>query len=677
MSIKGKIAGVAYEGEGEVFDTVKSHLEKIQEASDENDGDVCATVNYKGKWYKKAQTFYTIMATLEVGNALKRSEENEESNWPKDFFEALVRSDWREWVVAVQKENDSWRTFNASEEVRYVDMEQGASLIPLGELYTIKRTGQHKFRQYAMGNLLKAGKDYGDTFSSTVSGDGLRWFCALAAACNKRIKGWDATTGYLQTKQRIKVYAYLPSHHGYSDMEFEDLAVFRKQLLKIMKDKGIKGIKEFSRQQKQERKWKPNTVLELKSSTYGIPDAGQAFAMFMQGLHIKKCGLTQCDVDPAIYFKIDEETASTEDKKRVKDFIIAITWVDDVRYFGTNKCIEEYEQAIKKNCKCTMEGESTEFVSIEMKQDLDNKTLELTQSVYWEKAVERFAEFLPKEKIKNRRIPLSAADERLLTEPTEEEMKEAEHLPFPNLLGVVQYPSAFTKPEMRYAMSVLSRHRTKWGKRHFIILLKSLEYGFCTRKRGIIYLGFLDKEDLNILVAYADSSLSIPRSQGCRMVLMNGAIISFSSKRHSTTDDSTAAAELTEQHLCACDVEGLRSLMKEIGLEQMRPTIIYQDNQAAIHIANSRGALAKKTRAMDLRTLAVRNKVEDLKVIPVYCETSKMLADIGTKALDPHRFEILRDIMTGYAVLEAKGSGNWNQVSALMIRMARNKNMCG
>ena len=310
MSIKGKIAGVAYEGEGEVFDTVKSHLEKIQEASDENDGDVCATVNYKGKWYKKAQTFYTIMATLEVGNALKRSEENDESNWPKDCFEALVRSDWREWVVAVQKENDSWRTFNASEEVRYVDMEQGASLIPLGELYTIKRTGQHKFRQYAMGNLLKAGKDYGDTFSSTVSGDGLRWFCALAAACNKRIKGWDATTGYLQTKQRIKVYAYLPSHHGYSDLEFEDLAVFREQLLKLMKDKGIKGIKEFSRQQKQERKWKPNTVLELKSSTYGIPDAGQAFAMFMQGLHIKKCGLTQCDVDPAIYFKIEYPNTS-------------------------------------------------------------------------------------------------------------------------------------------------------------------------------------------------------------------------------------------------------------------------------------------------------------------------------------------------------------------------------
>jgi hypothetical protein len=109
--------------------------------------------------------------------------------------------------------------------------------------------------------------------------------------------------------------------------------------------------------------------------------------------------------------------------------------------------------------------------------------------------------------------------------------------------------------------------------------------------------------------------------------------------------------------------------MKEVGLEQMEPTKIFQDNQAAIHIANNRGALAKKTRAMDMRTLAVRNKVEDMKVIPVYCETIKMLADIGTKALEPNRFEILRDILTGYGVLEAIRKGNWNEIAALLISM--------
>jgi hypothetical protein len=31
----------------------------------------------------------------------------------------------------------------------------------------------------------------------------------------------------------------------------------------------------------------------------------------------------------------------------------------------------------------------------------------------------------------------------------------------------VQYPSNYTKLEMKYAMSILSRHRTKWGLNHF------------------------------------------------------------------------------------------------------------------------------------------------------------------------------------------------------------------
>jgi hypothetical protein len=173
-------------------------------------------------------------------------------------------------------------------------------------------------------------------------------------------------------------------------------------------------------------------------------------------------------------------------------------------------------------------------------------------------------------------------------------------------------------------------------------------------------------------VSYADSSLSLPRSQGCRLVMMNAGVVSFTSKRHTTTDDSTAAAELTEQHLCVCDVEGLRNLMEKIGLTQTEPTIIYQDNQAAIQIANNRGALAKKTRAMEMRTLTVRNKVEDMKVIPIYCETARMLADIGTKALDPAQFEVLRDAMTGYGAWEALKQGKLKKFAVLMIKMVRN-----
>jgi hypothetical protein len=130
--------------------------------------------------------------------------------------------------------------------------------------------------------------------------------------------------------------------------------------------------------------------------------------------------------------------------------------------------------------------------------------------------------------------------------------------------------------------------------------------------------------------------------------MMNGAAISLTSKRHTTTDDSTAAAELTECYLCACDVEGYRNLMAELGLAQLEPTTIWQDNQAAIQIAMNRGALAKKSRAMDLKVLTLRNKVEDMKCVPIYLKTSEMIADIGTKALDPKLFCYLRDKLCGY-----------------------------
>ena len=94
--------------------------------------------------------------------------------------------------------------------------------------------------------------------------------------------------------------------------------------------------------------------------------------------------------------------------------------------------------------------------------------------------------------------------------------------------------------------------------------------------------------------------------------------------------------------------------MKEVGLENKDPTIIFQDNQAAIQIAMNRGSLSKKTRAMEIRVLSLRNKVEDMKVVPIYIDTKLMLADIGTKALDPAQFISLRDQLCGYAPIQAK-----------------------
>jgi hypothetical protein len=56
--------------------------------------------------------------------------------------------------------------------------------------------------------------------------------------------------------------------------------------------------------------------------------------------------------------------------------------------------------------------------------------------------------------------------------------------------------------------------------------------------------------------------------------MMNKAAIGLTSKRHTTTDESTTASEITEAYLLACDVEGFRNLNEEIGLKQMEPTVL-------------------------------------------------------------------------------------------------------
>ena len=113
------------------------------------------------------------------------------------------------------------------------------------------------------------------------------------------------------------------------------------------------------------------------------------------------------------------------------EYLLAITWVDDVRYFGTKKLVDEYEATIKQHCKCTFEGESKEFVSIEIVHQVKEKILELKQEEYWVKAVERFRCYLGKDGPKERLVPLSVADEKLLVEPSDAEIVEAEkHLHF-------------------------------------------------------------------------------------------------------------------------------------------------------------------------------------------------------------------------------------------------------
>jgi hypothetical protein len=597
---------------------------------------------------EKVKLDASVMVTIMIVNALKTPKDPlDKEGWPRDFFHAMVSPDWREWIAAIKKEIASWLDFNAYSEIPFASRTPGSSIVPLGELFTRKRDLSFKFRQYLMGNLLKKGKDFDETFSSCISWDGIRWCAAVATATDKLIYGLDAVTGFLQAKEQFDLYAFLPSHGNYSSLSYEQLAKVREDLLKLVTKEGEEGLRKFAAAQKKQSRCNPKTCYRLNSSIYGAPSANHEWEMLFQHAHVNGCGLTLSEIEPSLYVKIE---VNGEDE--VTGWMIANVWTDDVRYFGTDEVIRKYEIELQKHVKVKLLGIPGEFVGTDFHQNIELGLCELKSPKYWESALLKIGRYF-KGEVKERHNPLSIYDEKFMLESvvTDEEWEEAKHLEFRELLGIVSYPASCVKLEMRYAISICGKHRTKWGVKQFNVLKKVFEYGYTTRHLGIIYSRGLDEHGDNVTYCFADSGHSLPRSYGCTISMMNGAVTSLSAKRHTLTASSTCHDELIEFSIAVNRMVGFRNMMCEMGLQQEQATPIYQDNEAAIHIALNRGALSKQSRHIDRRVLASRNKVEDGEVMPKYCVTARMLADIGTKALPDAQFAFLRDLINGYALV--------------------------
>jgi hypothetical protein len=198
-----------------------------------------------------------IIAMLVKGKPIKKKKHNV---FPKDFFEVLVKEDWRKGAEAVKKELEAWDDNNAVEVVDIKSVPVTAKIVPLGELYTMKRDGTYKFRQYLMGNLLREDIDYDNNFSTTISSTGITVFYSMTTTSCKNVGGWDAVAEYLQTTEQFDIYAFLPAHADYSWLEYEDIAKLRKSFLKIMQADGIDGIKQFARNYRKQYRAKPTKV---------------------------------------------------------------------------------------------------------------------------------------------------------------------------------------------------------------------------------------------------------------------------------------------------------------------------------------------------------------------------------------------------------------------------------
>ena len=110
---KGAIMRVLWDGDDDPIDSHWRHLEPVTGA--------------------EKTTCWSIMAVIAEGVKLQYKHSDMSLPWPKTFFDALLRSDWRGQVAAMKKDVKGWLNNNAFTEVQASAMEVGDAIILLGK----------------------------------------------------------------------------------------------------------------------------------------------------------------------------------------------------------------------------------------------------------------------------------------------------------------------------------------------------------------------------------------------------------------------------------------------------------------------------------------------------------------------------------------------------------------
>lgn len=100
---------------------------------------------------------------------------------------------------------------------------------------------------------------------------------------------------------------------------------------------------------------------------------------------------------------------------------------------------------------------------------------------------------------------------------------------------------------------------------------------------------------------------------------------------------SSCEAEYVALDSAASEAIWLRQLMLDLGYPQVKPTLIFEDNNGSISLALN-PEHHNRTKHIDVRYHYIRQLIENHQVELAWCDTNAMIADILTKPLGTAKF---------------------------------------
>lgn len=499
---------------------------------------------------------------------------------PSTYEEAIKDKNAEKWINAMKNEYNSLIE-NKTWEIK--DPPEERKLIKNKWIFTVKRDEKGKILKYkarlvAKGFSQKDGIDYDETFSPVVRYGSIRLLLAIAAGYNLNIRQLDAVTAFLNGKLEEDIWMEQPK--GFEDGE--------KGACKLIK--AIYGLKQAS------RVWN-NTINSV----------------------LINIGLSKSIMDQCIYYKQEEENMT----------FVAV-YVDDILIFSNSK---EYEEEIVKELSSSFKmkdmGEAKNILGFKISRKREYGQIALSQQRYIDDILKRYG--MNESKPVSTPLDMNQKISGEMSPEDEEEIAEMKKVPYREAIGSLLYAAQITRPDIGFAVNLLSRYCENPGRGHWIGVKRIMRYLKGTRGYELIY-GEAEEKITGYCDADWASDVDKRKSTTGYVFTMYGGAISWGTRRQPTVALSTTEAEYMSMVAAIQEAMWLKQLLEEIFNIVAKPIKIYNDNIGAIELAKNNGYSAR-SKHIDIKNKFIHEKLNERVIELEYLQTDQMPADILTKAV--------------------------------------------
>ena len=505
----------------------------------------------------------------------------------------------------MDEEMENHKVNGSFEWIRKSSIPAGRHLIKLVWVFKVKRDGRLKSRLCVQGCAQTKGVDFDQTYSGALRSTSLRALASLAARRDLKLHRWDFVSAYLQGELEIgeAVYCHAPPGYPRRDEAGHEL------------------------------------VCKVVKPVYGMAQAGRRWQRsFFPWL--KEYGFVASESDSCL-FTCTRTTIDSNGAPREETLVVGV-YVDDLAcaygFDDATSLYTHFTTALQERWKVEDEGELSDLLGIDF--SISGGVVSLSQSKYIEKIAKTY---LSENRSGSDRMPHKPSIDMDVADAVAQDAADIDPVllnKYQSLVGALIYCATNTRPDVAYAVGMLSRAMGKPTDELLLAAERVLWYLVRTKHLGLRY-----EASPKALHGYSDSDWAVKHSTSGWVFMMNRAAISWGSKKQKCVALSSCEAEIMAASQAAQESVHLSRLESELGLASSTsttPTELFVDNKSAIDVAYNPEHHGRM-KHVERKHFYVRELVEQHKLRVTFVSTDDNLSDFFTKPLKAHRFMSLRD----------------------------------